>query len=59
VNSLDLIINSFQTPEASPSQCCSLKIGVHTITPSLKSLPIPACGTSFTLHRQHKIPKIH
>jgi hypothetical protein len=35
VHSLDLIINSFQTPETSPGQCCGLKIGVHTITPSL------------------------
>src|SRR5262245_43380105 len=33
VDTLDLIINSFQTPEASPSQCCGLKIGIHTITP--------------------------
>src|SRR5687768_1422489 len=35
---LDLIKNSFQAPETSPSQCGSLKIVVHMITPFLSFL---------------------
>ena len=41
VDSLNFIINSFQTPETTPRQCCSLKIGVHITTPSLKTFYTP------------------
>jgi hypothetical protein len=33
-----LIKNGFETPEASPCQCCGLKVGVHIKTPFLKFL---------------------
>jgi hypothetical protein len=33
MHAFDLVKNSFETPEASPSQCCGLKIVVHMITP--------------------------
>src|SRR5215207_3895102 len=38
LHTLDLIKNSFETPETPPSQCGSLKIIVHMITPFLNFL---------------------
>src|SRR5258706_6999880 len=45
LHAFHFIENSLKTPETAASQCCSLKIGIHMITPFLKFL---------TLDRQHE-----
>src|SRR3989304_4697047 len=56
VDSLDLIKDSFKTPETPPGQCRSMKIGVHMNTPFLPLIDAALCKVSLRLI-DNDIPK--